>query len=332
MAEMVDILSEYNNAMKYLFFDIECSNCFNGVGKMCEFGYVLTDEKFNVIRKDDIPMSPGKGDGNRFHLKGRKHEKDLELAYDYDFYYSCPEFPAFYSRIKNLMEESYTICFAYSMDNDIPHLYHSCTRYKLPPLNYNCYDVQKLVAAYLEKKGQMSLHNACLEIVGPHSTIKLQEHLSRDDAEMERMIFEAICILTKTDSEALLKQSSFAKTNSIEYMDRIINRSKEKGKKVKGFDIYKSVIATEDELNDPNNIGKRYNISVAIKKDPEKLEEVINYVKNINGLFAGNLIATDILIALDEENKNYLSTHIKGGVTAKMITYQELLNLETKNS
>lgn len=53
--------------MKYLFFDIECSNCFNGVGKMCEFGYVLTDENFKIIKMDDIPMSPGKGRECRFH-------------------------------------------------------------------------------------------------------------------------------------------------------------------------------------------------------------------------------------------------------------------------
>ena len=184
--------------MKYLFFDIECSNCFNGVGKMCEFGYVLTDENFHVMKSGDIPMSPGKGEGNRFHLKGRKNEKDLELAYEYGYYLEQPEFPKFHKQIKSLVEDPDTICFAYSMDNDIPHLYHACTRYKLQPFNYVCYDVQKLVAAYLEKKGQMSLRNACLKIVGPNSVVRLQEHLSRDDAEMERLIFEAICILTKT--------------------------------------------------------------------------------------------------------------------------------------
>ena len=89
--------------MKYLFFDIECSNCFNGVGKMCEFGYVLMDEEFNIISRDDIPMSPGRGRENKFHLTGRKHEKDLVLAYTEDHYISQPEFPTFYNRIKTLM-------------------------------------------------------------------------------------------------------------------------------------------------------------------------------------------------------------------------------------
>ena len=183
--------------MKYLFFDIECSNCFNGVGKMCEFGYVLMDEQFNITKSGDIPMSPGKGDGSRFHLKGRKHEKDLELAYEYDYYLSQPEFPAFYGQIKKLIEDPDTICMAYSMDNDIPHLYNACKRYRLKPFNYTCYDVQKLVATWLELKKQMALRKACLEIVGPNSLVKLQEHLSRDDAQMEKLIFEAICIFEK---------------------------------------------------------------------------------------------------------------------------------------
>ena len=97
--------------MKYLFFDVECSNCHNGIGKLCEFGYVLTDEKFNILAKDDIPMSPGKGHWSRFDLTGRKSERDLVLSYDYDYYYAQPEFPSFYARIKKLMCDKDTICF-----------------------------------------------------------------------------------------------------------------------------------------------------------------------------------------------------------------------------
>ena len=318
--------------MKYLFFDIECSNCFNGVGKMCEFGYVLTDEKFNVISSDDIPMSPGKGDGNRFHLKGRKNEKDLELAYDYEFYYSQPEFNFFYNRIKKLIEDPSTICFAYSMDNDIPHLYHACKRYKKEPFNYECYDVQKLVAAYLEKKGQMSLHNACKEIVGPHSTIKLHEHLSRDDAEMERLIFDAICELTQTDSVALLEQSQFARTNSIEYMDKIINREKRKRIKTAGHDLYNSLAVKEDELDKEENIGRRYNVSAELKADLNALKATIDIIQSINGVLCNKISKSDYFIVYDDKNREEILKGFKHPFEGKLITYQELLNLEIKNS
>lgn len=310
--------------MKYLFFDIECSNCFNGVGKMCEFGYVLTDENLLVMKSDDIPMSPGKGGENRFYLKGRKHEKDIELAYEDDYYFNQPEFPYFYQRIKKLMEDPDTICFAYSMDNDIAHLYHTCTRYKLEPFNYECYDVQKLVAAYLEKKGQMALHNACKEIVGPSAIVKLHEHLSRDDAEMERLIFEAICILTKKKANELLDESKFARTNSIEFMDAI-KKNKEKKKSIKlGHEFYKSKVVIED-LDKPENIGKRYNISGTIKKDFNLVKNIVSLIEETGGILSNYLDKTDFFVVLDDKNKEECLNGFKRPFDGQILTYEEFI-------
>ena len=42
---------------KLLFFDTERANNYDN--SMCSFGYVLTDEHFNVIEEDDIFMNPG---------------------------------------------------------------------------------------------------------------------------------------------------------------------------------------------------------------------------------------------------------------------------------
>ena len=311
--------------MKYLFFDIECSNCFNGVGKMCEFGYVLTDENFNIMKRGDIPMSPGKGRECRFYLKGRKHEKDLELAYEYDYYFSQPEFPSFYNQIKRMMEDPGTVCFAYSMDNDISHLHHACTRYKLQPFNYECYDVQKLVAAFLEKKGQMSLKNACLRIVGPNSVVKLQEHLSRDDAEMERLIFEAICILTKTNSKALLEQAQFARTNSIEYMNRVKERGKRKRLKTAGHELYNSLAVPDEELDKSENIGKRYNISGELKADLNALKFTIELIKHKGGILCNKISKSDFFIVYDEKNKEEIIKTFKHPFEGKILTYQEFI-------
>ena len=311
--------------MKYLFFDIECSNCFNGVGKMCEYGYVLMDDNLRTIKADDIPMSPGKGDGSRFHLKGRKHEKDLELAYEYEYYYEQPEFKAFYKQIKNLMEDPDTVCFAYSMDNDIPHLYHACRRYRLEPINYKCYDVQKLVAAYLEKKGQMSLHKACLEIVGPNSCVKLQEHLSRDDAEMERMIFEAICILSKKKPQELLDESIFASTNSIEYMNHVAERKAKKKMKEEGHDLYRSLLASEEELNLIGNKGKRYSASGELKCHVSELKIVIEIIKSRGGIFSNHLSKADYFIVYDDKNKEEIASKLETPFSGETLTYQEFI-------
>lgn len=44
--------------MKYLFFDIECANCFGGTGKICEFSYILSDEHFNEIELNQFIINP----------------------------------------------------------------------------------------------------------------------------------------------------------------------------------------------------------------------------------------------------------------------------------
>ena len=46
--------------MKYLFFDIECANCFGGKAKIYSFGYLVTDEQFNKI------IELGQADGRYF--------------------------------------------------------------------------------------------------------------------------------------------------------------------------------------------------------------------------------------------------------------------------
>ena len=52
--------------MNILFFDLECANCFMGIGKICEFGVVLVDGNFNLIQKYCFCMSPGNGKSNKF--------------------------------------------------------------------------------------------------------------------------------------------------------------------------------------------------------------------------------------------------------------------------
>ena len=57
--------------MKYLFFDIECCD---GV-HICEFGYVLTNDKFEILDRDCFLINPDR----KFNLTGRKDQRDLHL-------------------------------------------------------------------------------------------------------------------------------------------------------------------------------------------------------------------------------------------------------------
>ena len=78
--------------MRYLFFDIECCNGRN----ICEFGYVITDDKFNILEKKDTTINPE----NKFNLIGRPGHRDLYLCYDESVYYKSYKFPYYYDEIK----------------------------------------------------------------------------------------------------------------------------------------------------------------------------------------------------------------------------------------
>ena len=117
--------------MKYLSFDIECAD--GGKATVCSFGYVIADEQFNVLKKEDIVMNP---EGKVF-LEGREGRPDVKLAYSQARFERAPKFPHFYERIKALLEnEEYTVV-GHSVSDDVAYLNNACKRYKLPALKFS---------------------------------------------------------------------------------------------------------------------------------------------------------------------------------------------------
>ena len=64
--------------MKYLFFDIECSNGHD----ICSFGYCLTDEKFKIIKKEDIVINPE----SKIVLSKKGEVAKIHLAYSQEYF------------------------------------------------------------------------------------------------------------------------------------------------------------------------------------------------------------------------------------------------------
>ena len=78
--------------MKYLFYDIEsCSGNYQD-GSLCSFGYCLTDENFNVLKKEDILVNPAP---KTFALLYGKKPR-IHLAYEESEFRKAGKFPAHY--------------------------------------------------------------------------------------------------------------------------------------------------------------------------------------------------------------------------------------------
>lgn len=168
--------------MKYLSFDIECCD-----GKhICEFGYVIVDEKFNTIKKECFTINPEKP----FNLIGRENREDCILFFPEETYYASQPFSAFYNKIKSIISTKDSIIFGHAMKSDASFLRTACKRYHLPPLNFNFIDSQRLYKEFSGIKKDISLENA-------EVTFKLDKpqfhHKSDDDALLTLKFVEKIC-------------------------------------------------------------------------------------------------------------------------------------------
>lgn len=167
--------------MKYLFFDIECANCYDGVGKICEFGYVLTDEAFRVLEEKSLKINPrAPFDKKGFGMGG------IHLEYPFAFYKTQPDFPYFYPQIRDMLERKEHLVIGHGTENDVRFLLNECARYGLPPIDFKFCDTCELAKFIYGRTHHLSLKALYGEFC--HHDDVQQNHRSLEDAYMTRDI------------------------------------------------------------------------------------------------------------------------------------------------
>ena len=180
--------------MKYLFFDIECANCYNNCAKIFSLGYVVTDEDFNILHeKEDILINPR----DRFDWYVAKKM----MAYPRSIFADKPPFPDFYDRFKEMFEDPDTVVIGYAVTNDVHFLHDDCKRYVLPSLSYRFYDVQQIYARQPENNEAKNLEDSLLAWCGiePENL-----HRSDEDAYDTMLILKAIAKYHNTNLPGVL--------------------------------------------------------------------------------------------------------------------------------
>ncbi len=168
--------------MNYLFFDIEGAS-----PKLCTiatFGYVLSDENFNIIEKEDILMDPD----SKYDWYVAKNL----LSYSKQTLAAQPKFDERYNRIRSLLASEDTLVCGFSIANDLKYLNSECVRYSLPPLDFRFLDVQMLVDAYFESKNQIGIERAYTMLEIDDDVIL---HRSDEDALASLKVAKKVCEL-----------------------------------------------------------------------------------------------------------------------------------------
>jgi DNA polymerase III epsilon subunit-like protein len=171
--------------MKYLFFDIECSVVSKNAAKICAFGYCLTDEKFNILEKEDILINPQ----GSFHLTDRKGTQGLVLPYEYSNFKKYPTFPQLAERIYALLHDENTLVAGHATMNDVKYLNLESKRFNLPSFHFAFTDTQFV---YMNRKGDFSRQFG-LGAIAEELGVEFTAHCAVDDAYATMKVAEAMC-------------------------------------------------------------------------------------------------------------------------------------------
>lgn len=206
----------------FLFFDVECANCFDGIGKMCSFGTVLTDEHFSVIERADIVMNPE----SEFDWYLFKNKNDIQLAYPENYFFAQPPFPAFYDRIADMLTAPERILFTFGAMNDVGFIVSACERYGKRIPDFFTYDVERITKKDGTASGGLEKRCAALGI----SLSGLKAHRSCDDAFMTMKLLESFCAAENKDVHSILTENSLSRISTAQYIRHRKNRLKKKEK------------------------------------------------------------------------------------------------------
>lgn len=256
--------------MKYIYYDIECSDGFH----MCSFGYVVADENFNVLEKEDILMNPEAV----FHTGawGKNREKDpgIELGYPKEAFRKSPKFPKHYQRIRALLSDEDVKIIGFSHNNDALFLSKACKRYSLPPIPYRFYDVQDMYGELFDKKNQVALNTIAEELNVDLTGLVM--HRSDEDSLVTMLVAKALSEREGVGIEELIKKCplSHGEVNS---QGRCIYYVREQRRREK----WKNAHRRSEHMNDTNLKEFRRYLS-SLSADPD-----------LKQLFAGRNVTLD---------------------------------------
>lgn len=179
--------------MRYLFFDIECSDGTH----ICTFGYVLTDSNFNVLDKQDLLINPEAP----FNVGNRAFDRKITLAYPPSVFRRQPTFAERYDEIHALLTAEDTLVCGHAVENDVGFLLTACRRYGLDLPGFRYVDSQKLYRKAKGDANDKALEKIMEELQIEGGTL----HKSDDDALCSMLTVRALCAEKQCAFESLIR-------------------------------------------------------------------------------------------------------------------------------
>lgn len=284
--------------MKFLFFDTECAKINRLNSYLCSFGYVLCDDKFNILEKEDILINPTQYDDHIINDIIEYSKNDLA---------SAPKFPFYYDKIKKLLSDKKTIVIGQTVYMDAKYINCSLKMYKLEPINYPFYDLSEI---FRNMNGNMLVKS--LEEEARMLGLDVSQgdrHTSLNDAYITYLCFKELCNNESLDGFSLLKKYKALKGESKDYgvllIDNLINLSNNMGNNSqnrKRFNIFLHRIKKREEAKQ-DLLGKKIYIdSLYTKTHYKEMFLIVQLIKNHGGYFTFKKEEANYLVYLENND------------------------------
>ncbi len=165
--------------MQYLAIDLEACNRYVK-GSVFSVGYVLADENFNVLKKEDIIINPK----CRFVAKFRK---PIEFSVTKEQAEAAPTLAEQYDKIAALFGKD-TVVLAHSANSDMYMLNEACKRARVPALKFRYICTQMIYSAIYDVMNGIGLDKAAEEM-----GVTFTHHKADDDALMALLLLKSCC-------------------------------------------------------------------------------------------------------------------------------------------
>lgn len=311
--------------MNLLFFDIECASVYKNTAKICAFGYVLCDEQFNIIKKEDILINP-KG---KFHLTDGRGEHGLVLPYDYGEFKNYPVFPQVYRRIRELLQDKNNLIFGHATLNDVNYLNLETRRFNLPSFEFAYSDSQLM---YMTSINDFSRQFG-LEYITKDLDVEFTPHRAADDAYATMRVVEALCKKhgcagTEIDNLLSIKRGTvknhrIIKPTAKAYGEYRAKCQREKAERAKCRNIFYNHVNRKHRAQSDKLKGYTFNFSRRLEYETEISVPLVDKIFVLGGKYTQKLALCNVYVC-DPSDDTVRTRNAKDGGQLKVVSVDEL--------
>lgn len=298
---------------------------FKNCAKICAFGYVLCDEKFNIIVKEDILINP-KG---KFHLTDGRGEHGLVLPYEYSEFKNYPVFPQVYKKIRALLEDKNNLVFGHATINDVNYLDLETRRFRLPSFEFDYSDSQLM---YMTSVNDFSRQFG-LEYITDSLDVEFTPHRAADDAYATMRVTEALCkkhgcACSEIDKlleirRGAIKNHKIYKPTAKAYGEYRAKCQKEKAERAKRRSKFYNHVNRKHKAVSNRLKGYTFNFSRRLEYEIEVSVPLVDKIFELGGKYAQKLALCNVYVC-NEDDDTVRTQNAKDGGRVKVISTDEL--------